>query len=664
MGAEPAAPAAATGVHFRVWAPDRKRVEVIWCAAAGAAAAASECEPVELVRETGGGYFAGFAAGAAAGDLYRFRLDGAGDFPDPASRFQPAGPHGASQVVDPGTFAWSDGAWRGAGRQGQVIYELHVGTCTAEGTWEAAARLLPALAELGATVLEVMPVAEFPGRFGWGYDGVALFAPSHLYGSPDDFRRFVDGAHRHGLAVILDVVYNHLGPDGNYLREFARGYFTDLHRNEWGDAIHFYGAPEVRELFLANVEHWIAEYHLDGLRLDATQDIHDRSPEHILAAIARTARRAAAALPPGRSALLVAENEPQDSLLVRPPEGGGHGLDAIWCDDFHHAARVALTGRAEAYFSDYQGSPRELLAAARYGPLFQGQHYTWQHQRRGAPAGGVPHGAFVAYLENHDQLANSARGERLHQLASPGCLRALTALLLLGPATPMLFQGQESGAPEPWFYFADHRPDLARAVRRGRADFLRQFASIAGEVARRIPAPEAPETFARCKLDPFGAQPPAERDGTSGADGADGAGSGSGALAGRERLRRESALALHRDLLRLRRDDPVIRLQGEAGLDGAVLGPAAFVLRYFAPADLAGDRLLLINLGRDLPLGGPAEPLLAPPLGGRWEPLWSSEAPVYGGSGAPPPEDADGSWRIPGQSAALLCPVRRTEESP
>jgi maltooligosyltrehalose trehalohydrolase len=639
------------GVHFRVWAPDRERVEVTWCGgprAAGAEARASR-RPVALARETAGGYFAGFAAGAAAGDLYRFRLDGGDDFPDPASRFQPDGPHGASQVVDAAAFAWSDGGWRGVGREGQVIYEMHVGTCSAEGSWEAAARLLPALAELGVTVLELMPVAEFPGRFGWGYDGVALFAPSRLYGIPDDFRRFVDTAHRLGLAVILDVVYNHFGPDGNYLKEFARGYFTALHRNDWGEALHFYGAPEVRELFLANVEHWIAEYHLDGLRLDATQDIHDRSPEHIIAAVARTARRTAAALPPGRSVLLIGENEPQDSRLVRPPEAGGYGLDAIWCDDFHHAARVALTGRADAYFTDYQGSPRELLAAARFGPLFQGQHYAWQHQRRGVPAAGVPRSAFVTYLENHDQLANSARGARLHALSSPGCYRALTALLLLGPATPMLFQGQESGAAEPWFYFADHRPELARQVRRGRIEFLAQFASIAGEVARRIPAPEAPETFARCKLQPFAAHPAVD--------------------ASREGGRRAAAMALHRDLLRLRREDPVIRLQGAAGLDGAVLGPAAFILRFYAPAasissEMAGDRLLLVNLGRDLPLAGPAEPLLAPPLGGRWEPLWSSEAPAYGGSGAPPAEDADGSWRIPGQAAMLLQAVQREEAAP
>ncbi|MBV8199624.1 MAG: DUF3459 domain-containing protein, partial [Acidobacteria bacterium] len=445
-----------------------------------------------------------------------------------------------------------------------------------------AARRLAGLALLGVTMLEVMPVAEFSGRFGWGYDGVDLFAPTRLYGEPDDFRRFVDRAHELGLAVILDVVYNHCGPDGNFLEQFAPAYFTDLHANDWGRAIHFYGAPEVRELFIANAAYWIDEYHLDGLRLDATQDIHDRpgprpggepgapgrpegfgragsGNEHILAAIGRAARQAAAALPPGRSVVLVAESEPQDSRLVRPLAEGGYGLDAIWCDDFHHSALVALTGRSEAYYSDYRGSPGELVAAAKFGPLYQGQRYRWQQKRRGTPARGLPRSAFVFYLENHDLVANSARGERLHRLASPGCHRALTALLLLGPATPLLFQGQERAAAAPFVFFADHHPELAAAVRRGRRQFLAQFPSLAEPaVQAAIPDPAAPETFALCQLD---------RD--------DEGGAGEQAAA---------ALALHRDLLRLRREDPVFRLQAAAGIDGAVLGPAALVLRWFAPA--------------------------------------------------------------------------------
>jgi maltooligosyltrehalose trehalohydrolase len=668
------------GVHFRVWAPARRRVEVVFSASAGR-------RDLELESESGSGYFSALAAAAAAGDRYRFRLDGGDAFPDPASRFQPEGPHGPSQVVDPAAYRWRDAAWRGAARQGQVIYELHAGTFTREGTWAAAARRLPGLADLGVTMLEVMPVAEFPGRFGWGYDGVGLFAPTHLYGEPDDFRRFVDAAHGLGLAVILDVVYNHLGPDANYLEQFSPDYFTDLHTNDWGRAIHFYGAPAVRELFIANAAYWIEEYHLDGLRLDATQDIHDRPErpaEHILAAIGRAARRAAAALPPGRSVLLVAESEPQDSRLVRPLEQGGYGLDAMWSDDFHHAAMVALTGRAEAYYSDYQGSPRELLAAAKFGSLYQGQRYRWQRKRRGSPALDLPRPAFVFYLQNHDQVANSARGERIHRLAAPGSVRAMTALLLLGPATPLLFQGQESAAAAPFVFFADHRPELARAVRRGRLEFLAQFPSLADPaVQATVPDPESPATFALCNLEL--ANPATDPGANPATDPGANPATDPGALLDRDRRSRQAAsLALHRDLLRLRRADPVFRLQGAAGIDGAVLGPAALVLRWFAPrpatagekADVkhlrregegdrgftgAGDRLLVINLGAGLELTPVPEPLLAPPHGARWQVLWSSEDPRYGGAGAPPPEDAEGGWRLPGRAAIALQPVPREE---
>jgi maltooligosyltrehalose trehalohydrolase len=676
-------------VHFRVWAPACRRVEVVFQRGAGAGrrgaaeppasspatarppAHPSHLDPdlevatdldlrpdLELEPEPGTGWFSGFSPAAAAGDLYRFRLDGGDSFPDPASRFQPEGPHGPSRVVDPAAYRWRDAGWRGPARHGQAIYEMHAGTLTREGTWAAAMGELAWLAELGVTMLELMPVAEFPGRFGWGYDGVDLFAPTRLYGEPDDFRRFVDRAHELGLAVILDVVYNHFGPDGNYLERFSPDYFTDLHENEWGKAIHFYGAPAVRELFVANAAYWIEEYHLDGLRLDATQDIHDRSAEHVLAAIGRAARQAAAALPPGRSVFLAAENEAQESRLVRPLEEGGYGLDALWNDDFHHTAMVALTGRAEAYYSDYKGSPQELLSSAKLGTLYQGQRYGWQRKRRGTPAFGLPRAAFIAYLQNHDQVANSARGERLHRLAGPGSYRAMTALLLLGPATPLLFQGQEFCASAPFLYFADHHAELARAVRQGRREFLAQFPSLREPGAQAIlPAPEAPETFALCKLD-LG-----------------------------ERQRHAAAVALHRDLLRLRRDDPAFRLQGAAGIDGAVLGPAALVLRFFAPpagavapgaaeakalpgaaapatgapgaaeTAIVADRLLLINLGRDLDFTPAPEPLLAPPAGARWQVLWVSEDPRYGGSGAPPPEDDAGRWRLPGQAAVALRPV-------
>ncbi|HEX9941616.1 MAG TPA: malto-oligosyltrehalose trehalohydrolase [Thermoanaerobaculia bacterium] len=602
------------GVHFRVWAPKRQRVEVVF------EAPAEEEGPVELTREEGG-YFSGFVEGAGAGALYKLRLDGGDAFPDPASRFQPQGPHGPSQVIDPSTFRWTVQDWPAVSARGQVIYEMHVGTFTREGTWEAAARELPELARIGITVLEVLPVAEFAGRFGWGYDGVDLYAPYHVYGEPDDFRRFVDRAHAAGLAVILDVVYNHLGPDGNYLKQFSESYFTDRYTNDWGEAVNFDGpgSGPVREFCIANAGYWIEEFHLDGLRLDATQDVKDASADHILAAVGRRAREAAGRRP----IYIVAENEPQETKLVRPLAEGGYGLDALWNDDFHHSAMVALTGRHEAYYTDYRGTPQEMISLAKYGYLYQGQRYSWQEQRRGASGLGLPPWAFVNFLQNHDQVANSARGERCYKLAAPGRYRALTALTLLAPGTPMLFQGQEFCASSPFLYFADHKPELAEAVRKGRLEFLSQFPSLAlPEIQAGVPDPESPETFERCKLD----------------------------LA--ERERHAPGYALHRDLLRLRREDPVFRAQGAGGFDGAVLGPEAFVLRFFD--EDAGDRLLLVNLGVDLELEPAPEPLLAPRTGRRWEMLWSSEDPRYGGTGAPSPEDEEGCWCLTGQAAVVM----------
>ncbi len=638
MGAEVLAEG---GVSFRVWAPRRRRVEVVFEPRDEGRSEAAPA-PLALAPEPDG-YFSGVAREARAGDLYRFRLDGGDAFPDPASRFQPAGPDGPSEVIDPAMFGWSDRGWRGPAPAGQVVYELHAGTFTPEGTWEAAARELPVLSDLGITLLELMPVAEFAGRFGWGYDGVDLFAPTRLYGRPDDLRRFVDRAHALGLAVVLDVVYNHLGPTANHLPQFADGWLSERHETDWGAAIAFDGAESgpVREFFLANARYWIEEFHFDGLRLDATQDIHDDSPEHVVAAIARRVREAAAAAAGGRRRTwIVAESEPQQARLVRPADPAlpgrrrGAGLDALWNDDFHHAAVVALTGRAEAYYTDYRGTPQELVSLVKHGFLFQGQRYEWQDGRRGEPALDLPRAALVHFLENHDQVANSARGERLDRRAAPGCHRAMTALLLLAPQTPLLFQGQEHGAAEPFLYFADHQGELAEKVRRGRLAFLAQFASLRDpELRAGLPDPCSPDTFARCKLDPAA------------------------------RRRGGPLWELHRDLLRLRREDPVFgaHARGEiAGLDGAVLGPEAFVLRFFGGE--RGDRLLVVNLGRDLDLAPAAEPLLGPLAGRRWRTLWSSEAPRYGGAGAPEPEGAGGRWWIAGRAAFALAPAPRRPE--
>ena len=298
---------------------------------------------ISLHRDPGkDGYYSAFCPAAGVGTVYRYQLDDdATYYPDPASRYQPGGPHGPSQVIDPGTFSWTDQQWRGPAREAQVIYEMHIGTFTPEGSWQSARRELAELAEMGITMLEVMPVADFPGRFGWGYDGVGLFAPTWLYGHADDMRSFVNDAHALGMAVILDVVYNHLGPDGNYLRAFSPWYFSKKYKTDWGEAINFDGehSAQVREFFVSNARYWIDEFHLDGLRLDATQEIRDESPRHILTDISQSARSAAGA----RRIFLVAENEAQHTILVRPEKSGGYGLDALWNDDFHHSSMVALT---------------------------------------------------------------------------------------------------------------------------------------------------------------------------------------------------------------------------------------------------------------------------------------------------------------------------------
>ena len=591
-----------------MWAPARRSVDVVLDG--------DRSRVWPLTRGTDG-YFRGGLPGAAAGDRYWLRLDGDLLRPDPVSRFQPEGPEGPSVIVDPSSFAWSDGSWPGVAPDGQVLYEMHVGTFTPEGTWQAAAEQLGALADLGVTVVEMMPVAEFAGGFGWGYDGVDLYAPTRLYGTPDDLRAFVDRAHAHGIGVILDVVYNHVGPDGNYLEDFSTEYFTDRYKNDWGKAINFESAPAARAFFVENAAYWIDEFHFDGLRLDATQDINDASDEHVMAEMVRRARQAAGR----RQVYIVAENEPQDTRIVRA-RPAGHGADALWNDDFHHTALVALTGKREAYYHDYTGSSQEFISCAKYGYLYQGQWYHWQKKRRGTPALDLPPHAFVSYLENHDQVANTAFGRRLHESTSPARLRAITALTLLGPATPLLFQGQEFASSAPFLYFADHRPELRDSINTGRREFLSQFPSITDpEVQAALPPAVDRATFERCKLDL------------------------------RERERHGQWYAFHRDLLHLRRSDAVLRRAGLLRPDGAVLTSQAFLLRYLGGAD--GDRLLVVNLGCDLDLRPLPEPLLAPPSGSRWEIQWSSEAPRYGGGGVPPVRPHS-HLRLPGESAVLL----------
>jgi maltooligosyltrehalose trehalohydrolase len=603
----------ADGAAFRVWARNHKTVSVV---------VNNREHPLRLECD---GYFVGDVKDVRAGDTYRFLLDGEGPFPDPASRYQPEGPHGPSQIIDATKFAWTDQAWQGIKLAHQVIYELHIGTFTREGTWRSAIPELPTLAELGITTIEVMPVAEFAGSFGWGYDGVDLFAPTRIYGNPDDFRAFVDAAHGCGMGVLLDVVYNHVGPDGNYLTKFSDGYFTADHKTDWGEAINFYGphSAPVREFYAANAAYWIKEFHLDGLRLDATQNVYDKSKDHILAEINRSARKAA----DSRGIIILAENEPQDTKLIRSEKEGGYGLDGLWNDDFHHSAAVALTGSREGYFADYLGSPQELLSALKYGFLYQGQWYSWQKQRRGTSTLGLNPAAMVTFLQNHDQIANSGRGWRIHKLCSYGQYKAMTAVCLLGPGTPMLFQGQEFAASSPFVFFADHNGDLAEKVRAGRAEFLHQWRSLAtGQLTFDDPCSR--ETFEKCKLDLS------------------------------ERGKHAETSALHRDLLQLRKSEAVFSRQ-DRQFDGAILAPETVVARFFSEG-YRDDRLLVVNLGVELHLNPSPEPLLGPPADTVWEIQWSTEDPHYGGNGTAP-LDSELNWIIPAHAAVILRPAKKKE---
>jgi maltooligosyltrehalose trehalohydrolase len=601
--------------HFRVWAPKAQHVDLVL----EENAAKDSQRTFHALAAEKGGYFSG-SVNAGAGARYWFRVNN-NLYPDPASRFQPDGPHGASCIVDPARFRWTDSHWPGVPLKGQVIYEMHIGTFTKEGTWYAAAQQLDELARIGITVIEMMPVADFPGRFGWGYDGVNLFAPSNLYGTPDDLRSFIDRTHSLGLGVILDVVYNHFGPDGNYLGAFSDDYLTPGNENEWGDAINFDGpnSASVREFFITNGRYWVEEFHFDGFRFDALHAVRDQSSEYIIGAVGRAAREAAGA----RSIILIAENDRQEARMVRPRNKGGDDLDGMWNDDFHHSAVVALTGRKEAYYDDYRGTPQEFISAAKYGFLYQGQALSWRRALRGSSTLDISPEAFVCFIENHDQIANTGPGERVRFQTSPARYRAMSALLLLGPWTPLLFQGEEFGASSPFTFFADIGDASVRdAIRKGRAEWLAPFLSLSEEEAwKALPAPDDPEVFARCELD-FS-----------------------------EREKNRQFYDLHIDLLKLRREDSRFCRQVSEGVDGAVLGPASFVLRF--SSEESDDRLLLVNFGERQLLHPASEPLLAPPLGYTWEMLWTSESPRYGGTGSVAVASEE-QWILPAESTLAL----------
>jgi maltooligosyltrehalose trehalohydrolase len=475
-----------------------------------AATAAAAQRTVELVLLTGqrpGGYpleqvgqdlYETWVPGAAPGDRYAYRLDGRDVRPDPASRYQPDGVHGPSEVVAPDSYHWRDAGWQGGVATEQILYELHVGTFTPEGTFDAARRRLPYLADLGVTTIELMPVADFAGTRNWGYDGVCLFAPSRAYGRPEDLRAFVDAAHAHGLGVMLDVVYNHLGPEGAYLPQFNPHYFTNRHTTAWGSAVNLddRGSDLVRRFIIDNATHWIREYHVDGLRLDATHAFFDDSPTQLLAELTAEIRSQIA-----RPVTLHAEDHRNLASMLHSPQHGGCGLDGIWADDFHHVLRRLMAGDWRGYYQDYEGTIEELVETIRQGWFYSGQPSRRTNLPRGSDPSRLPMRQFIVCIQNHDQVGNRARGDRLHHQIDLATWRAASALLLTVPMTPLLFMGQEWSASSPFQYFTDLEPGLGASVTAGRRREFKDFPEFSDPAVReRIPDPQAAATFESSKL--------------------------------------------------------------------------------------------------------------------------------------------------------------------
>ena len=470
--------------EFRVWAPNPSTVELVL-----------EDHTVPMRRDDAA-WWRAMVEDAGAATRYGFRLDGGPVRPDPRSAWQPDGVDGLSAVVDHAAFRWTDDRWRGLSLRGAVLYELRAGTFSAGGTFDGVIEHLPHLVELGVDAIELMPVAEFSGDHGWGYDGVDLFAPQHTYGGPHGLKRLVDACHSHGLGVVLDVVYNHLGPAGNYLSEFGP-YFSTRHRTNWGDPVNFDGpgAHEVRSFVLDNAVMWLRDYHVDGLRLDAVHAIVDESAVSILEALAVEVDALAAQL--GRPLFLVAESDLNDPRFVRSRDAGGMGLDASWADEWHHALHAALTGERAGYYEDF-GSLTLLAKALRQAWVYDGTWSAHRGRHHGRPPTGLAGHQFVVSIQNHDQVGNRACGDRLSALVGPRRLAVAAGLLLTGPFTPLLFQGEEWGATAPFPYFSDHRdPELGRAVSEGRR---REFARF-GWRPEDIPDPQDPETFRSARLD-------------------------------------------------------------------------------------------------------------------------------------------------------------------
>jgi maltooligosyltrehalose trehalohydrolase len=576
-----------TGVSFRTWAANKSRVELVMMDDSGAS-----LQELPMSKDPEG-YYHVENPDASAGMLYQYRLDGR-LFPDPASRFQPQGVHGPSQIIDPSTFRWTDEGWHRPDISDWQIYELHVGTFTPQGAYLAIIDHFEHLIRLGITVIELMPIADFPGSRNWGYDGVALYAPCHSYGTPDDLRYFTNAAHQAGLAVVLDAVYNHLGPDGNYLGDYSPNYFNANHHTPWGAAFNFDAVDSevVRRLFIENAIYWLEEFHFDGFRLDATQAIPDDSAKHLIQEITEETQK--------RGGWIICEDPRNDRRIVTPREKGGYGCDAVWADDFHNVVRVQLTGENEGYLGYFQGTPEELLRTMREGWLFTGQIQK-DGIPRGTPAADIEPPHFVYCISNHDQVGNQAFGDRLHQIISPQAYRAATALLLLSPYTPMLFMGQEWGCSSPFNYFTDHERQLGHNVTEGRRKEFEQFSAFSDPESRqKIPDPQAEETFYRSKL--------AWQD-----------------LANPENVQ---LLRLYQDLIRFRRTKLAERRRGTWQVE--LVARFTIALRYYHGVGNAGV-LALIQLVPAQTIIHADSPVLRPRKPAGWHFAFSSNQPVYGG---------------------------------
>ncbi len=481
------------GVRFAVWAPHAQDVAVKISAPG---------ERVVRLQASRTGYFEGFVEGLAADARYVYVLDGEKSRPDPASRFQPEGVHGPSAVVDPKAFDWTDRNWQGLALERYVIYELHVGTFTESGTFDAVIPYLRYLKQdVGVTAVELMPVAQFPGTRNWGYDGAYPFAPQNSYGGPLGLKRLVDACHAEGLAVVMDVVYNHLGPEGNYLQDFGP-YFTDRYRTPWGQAINYDGphSDPVRQFVIGNALYWVTEYHVDALRLDAIHGIYDFSARHVLQELAEVVHQEGNRS--GRPIYVIAESDLNDTRVITPAAVGGHDCDAQWSDDFHHALRVALTHERQGYYQDYSGVP-DVVQAIRQGFVYADRYSEYRRRRHGHCSQPVPPAQLIVFSQNHDQIGNRADGERLSARLSIGALKAAAALVLLSPNIPLLFMGEEYGEQAPFLYFIDHGdPGLSEAVRKGRREEFAHF----GWREEDIPDPSSPRTFERSRVHPAASQ--------------------------------------------------------------------------------------------------------------------------------------------------------------